>query len=114
MIAKCSRSMPASTAASALMAGMPTIAAQAPWADDSPSNASSSDTDPVTEIVLPRRKPSGSASLRSDTTGNGGNREPLRTVAERVVIVRSSARNDGCRTLVSGPTSANGSGSATA
>ena len=66
------RSTPYSSAASALIRGKPTSAHQAPSPDAAPSSASSSDTEPLTLTVLPRRNPPGSSPRSAGSTGSGG------------------------------------------
>ena len=113
MIASRSRSTPASVAASALIAGMPTIAVQAPCADDSLNNASSSDTELETAMVLPRRSPSGKICSSSGRTRSEGSAGRARSVIGLAGAPPSSTRSDG-RLSGAGIGSANGSGSATA
>lgn len=97
IIASRSRSIPASAAASALIAGMPTMAVQAPLADGPPSTASSSETELVMAMVLPRRRPSGNIDSRPGCSGSGG-RQGLASVAMGPAgEARSSVLKEGCR-----------------
>ena len=118
MIASRSSSMPASRAASALIAGMPTIAVQARADEAGPSRASSNDTDEVTATVLPRRSPSGSNCISPSGTGSGGSAGTVRVLmtpacCAAVNSARNAGRMAGRRSGASGGW-LNGSGSATA
>ena len=89
MASRC-RSRPYSTAASALMVGRPTSAHHAPSADAAEISASSSDTEPPTLIVLPRRRPSGSRGDSAEWTGNAGATRWLRSTAMEPSSLRTA------------------------
>ena len=84
------RSRPYSTAASALMVGRPTRAHHAPSADAAEISASSSDTDPPTLTVLPRRRPSGSRGDSAGWIGNAGATRRVRSTAVEPSSLRTA------------------------
>src|SRR6478752_2468421 len=84
------RSRPYSAAASALMVGRPTRAHHAPSAEAAEISASSSDTEPLTLTVLPRRIPPGSKGDSAGWIGNAGATRRVRSTAVEPSSLRTA------------------------